>query len=216
MSNLGLRLLRRIRCKHRNSRRSNHKRFISSSVSRGRFELFEDRAMLATTLFLDFGGGIGVGNLLATNFGAIQNVNGAGIGGLGTGPDLIPPYVAGTALNLAPLNYDYDGNSVTNNNDLTALANAVLPLVQRALEPFDIIVQVANSANFANVVATLGANNNDPTGHFDAYSFVLTATSGGISVGTAQGLFGIAAPDDLTAQLGNRQDEVALTFETSF
>jgi hypothetical protein len=141
--------------------------------------------MLATTLYLDFGSGIGMGNTLATTMGGIRNINGqaglggatgVGINGLGTGPDLKDQILGATdstPVSLTPLNYDFDGNGVQNAADLVAMGNSVQSLVQRALEPFDINVQIGSANSLAALAATLGANNTDPTGHFDAYSFVI-------------------------------------------
>jgi Ca2+-binding RTX toxin-like protein len=177
-------------------------------------EPLEERLLLSTTMFLDFGAGVGVGNTLDTTAAAYRDIFGAN-----TGTDLTDNGLAGgDTLRLAPLGYDFDLNSVIDNNDLTALANAVLPLAQRALEPFDIDLVIGNAANLADAVTAVGANAGDATGEFDAYVFIMTATSdfgvggGPFLAAVAAGLFGEAAVADMNAQAGNDRDEAALTF----
>ncbi|GAB4142184.1 MAG: hypothetical protein Tsb009_12330 [Planctomycetaceae bacterium] len=196
-------------------------------------EQLEDRTLLTTTLFLDFGAGIGMGNTLSTTTDAFRDIYGVGNpgggGSFGTGSNLIGNGLnSGDSLDFTPLAYDFNGDSTIDNADITALANAVLPLVQRAMEPFDIDVVIAGATSFADSVASVGANAGDASGEFDAYNFIMDITSdgfGGGSVGDnatgdgdhmdvrdGAGLFGIAAADDLFAQAGNDQDEATLTF----
>jgi hypothetical protein len=194
-----------------------------------RYESLEDRDMLTTTLFLDFGAGIGMGNFLNTTVADFRNIDGPGLNGFGTGSDLTSRLGSSGSLDFTPLAYDFNGDSLINNGDISALADAVVPLVQRALEPFDILVQVATAASLADAVTTLHLNDGDSSGQNDAYSWVIAAFSdaiGGGSVGDTLseedfpwadggdgfGLFGIAAGDDLFTQTGNNQDEAALTF----
>ncbi|MGV0028927.1 hypothetical protein [Phormidesmis priestleyi] len=181
---------------------------------------------MATTLFVDFGRGIGMGNTLSTRVDTFRDIFGAG-----TGTDLTtdtlpmtsitPLNNVASSLDFTPLNYDFDLNGVINNNDIDALANAVVPIMQRALEPFDINVLIAAAANFVDVQNSVNANAGDPTGQFDAYVFATTVTSngfitGGNSVGNRFRLFGEAAALDLNppsgATTGNTHDEAALTF----
>ncbi len=191
-------------------------------------EALESRVLLTSTLYLDFGGGIGMGNTLnqtVTNFRNIFGAGNAGGGGaLGTGSDMTNGTTSfpgglngGDSLVFSPLAIDFDGDADMDNADITALANAVVPLVQRALEPFDINIVVATATSFADAVNTVNANAGSATGQFDAYVFVTTVTSNGFgagdnSVGNRFGLFGRAAADDGGAQTGNQQDEAALTF----
>jgi hypothetical protein len=182
-----------------------------------RMEPLEERVLLSTTLFLDFGAAIGMGNTMDTTAAAYRDIFGAN-----TGTDLTNNGLAGTGtLRFTPLGYDFDLDGDMDNADITALTNAVLPLAQRALEPFDIDLVVGSAANLAGAVAAVGANAGDATGQFDAYVFVMTVTSddfdgvdGGafISVGNQTGLYGEAAVSDLNAQAGNDRDEAALTF----
>ena len=73
---------------------------------------------------------------------------------------------------------------------ITAIANAVVPLVQRSLEPFDINVAVGNAANLADAVNAVGANAGDMSGEFDAYLFVTNVTSDDATLNVPGGLFG--------------------------
>ncbi|MDP6721229.1 MAG: hypothetical protein QGF59_21355, partial [Pirellulaceae bacterium] len=192
-------------------------------------ESLEERVVLTTTMYLDFGGGIGMGSTMSTTVGDFRNIFGAGNpagGANGTGSDLTPDLDLTDSFDFTPLAYDFNGDMVTNNADITALANAVIPIVQRALEPFDINVLVATAGSLANAVTTVGLNSGDLTGEFDAYNFIMDITSDGFAGGSVgdfavntdgdrgdnAGLFGIAAADDLFAQAGNDQDEATLTF----
>ena len=199
-------------------------------------ERLEDRTVLTTTLFLDFGFGVGMGNTLSTTTTAYRNIFGVGDatfgGSYGTGSDLTGDLNATASLDFTPLAYDFDGDGDTDNQDITALTSAVVPLIQRALEPFDINVVVVAATSFADAVATVGLNAGDPTGQFDAYNFIMDIRSdffGNTSVGDGvplttdgdradgAGLFGIAALDDLAKQTNggpntNTQDEATLIF----
>lgn len=177
-------------------------------------EPLEERLLLSTTLFLDFGAGVGVGNNLDTTPAAYRDIFGAN-----TGTDLtdsVPQ--AGATLRLTPLSYDFNLDGIADNNDLTALANAVLPLAQRALEPFDIDLMIGSATGLADAVAAVATNAGDATGEFDAYVFIMMVTTdlgvggGPFVAAVGGGLFGEAALTDLGAQTGNNTDEAALTF----
>jgi hypothetical protein len=179
---------------------------------------------MTTTLFVDFGRGIGMGNPLNTTVGGFRDIFGDDTGSdLTVGQTSFPDGLnAASSLDFTPLNYDFNlSGGAPDNADIDALANAVLPIIQRTLEPFDINVVIASAANLADVRNSVNANTGDPTGQFDAYVFVTAITSngfttGGNSVGRRFGLFGIAAGLDLNAQSGNMQDEAALTFADNF
>lgn len=215
----------------RNEARKERLRRRKINRRRLQMESLEDRIVLTTNLFLDFGGGIGMGNTLSTDFESFRDIFGAGDpsfgGSFGTGSNLIGRAgITGTDdLDLRPLAYDFNGDSFINNADITALADAVVPIVERALEPFDIDVVVVGATSIADAVASVASNVGDPTGEFDAYNFIVDAVSddrfGGGSVGDAwfdnAGLFGIAGGDDLFKQFNggpntNTQDEATLTF----
>lgn len=179
---------------------------------------------MTTTLFVDFGRGIGMNNTLNTTVGAFRDIFGARTGtDLTTNtlpmttPAITPLNNVASSLDFTPLSYDFDrSGGVPDNNDIDALANAVVPIMQRALEPFDINVVVAAATNLADARNSVRANAGDPTGQFDAYVFATTVTSngfttGGNSVGNRFNLFGEAAGLDLIGG-GNTRDEAALTF----
>jgi hypothetical protein len=184
---------------------------------RPRLEALEDRTVPTTTLFLDFGRGLGMGSTMSTTVSAFRDIDGAGIGGDGTGSDMTGVGMADAdTLDFTPLAYDFDNNSVVNNADIDAFAAAVVPIVQRAMEPFDIdVVVVTTTDDVSDAVAVMSANDGAAGGEFDAYVFIYdirsSAYSGG-SVGDNNGLFGIAAADDLFRQQGNDQDECVLVF----
>ncbi|QDU10366.1 beta strand repeat-containing protein [Gimesia aquarii] len=194
-------------------------------------EQLEVRQMLTSTLFLDFGAGF-TGGELHTTVEDYLEIDGTGTGN-GTGPNLDGLGTGSNYLGLTDdlvfksLNYDFDGNATVNTADLTALANAVVPLIERALEPFDIDVVIASATNFTDVQTTLGLNDLDASGEFDAYVFVTeiwstvfgNGTPGNLgSVGDTLGLYGIAAASDLFTNTlgvysqGNQYDEAAHTF----
>lgn len=142
-------------------------------------ELLEVRTLLTTTFYLDFGGGIGMGNTLSTTVGDFRNIFGTGISNLGTGSNLSgrSGMTDASSLDFTPLNYDFDGNSLINDDDITALANAVVPIVERALEPFDIDVVVGTASSFADAVTAVGSNNSALDGQNDAYNFIMPVIS---------------------------------------
>ena len=188
-------------------------------ISRGRdamlAESLETRVMLTTTVFLDFGLGIGAGNVMTGTVDEFRNIFGAGINGNGTGSNLNGRAgLTGTSiLEFSPLDYDYDGSGTFDNADIVALANDVVPIVERALEPFDIDVALAAATSFADALATVNANNADLTGRNDAYNFVMPvfsddATSGvdgdDAAAGLNDWLAGIAASAGVGLDLAQR------------
>ena len=185
-------------------------------------ESLEQRIVLTTTLYLDFGAGFAAGGM-NTTVGDFRDIDGANTGTNMTNGTIANPtgMNAGDALNLARLDYDFDGNGIAGEvADVAALAAAIVPLVQRAIEPFDIDIVVAAAGSLADAVASLGANNGDASGEFDAYNFITTVTSGTLvtganptgSVGESYGLYGRAAGLDLNAQAGNNTDEATMEF----
>ena len=208
-------------------------------VPRAQVEQLEQRTLLTTTFYLDFGSGLGMGNTLSTTTTAYRDIFGVGDasfgGSFGTGSDLIADLNATASLDFTPLAYDFDADGDTDDQDITAFTNAVVPLIQRALEPFDINVVVTAATSFADAVATVGMNAGDPTGQFDAYNFIMdirsdffsnTSVGDGAPLNTdgdradGAGLFGIAGADDLNKQFNggpntNTQDEATLIFADS-
>lgn len=137
-----------------------HPRTFEASLS---IERLETRIVLSTTLYLDFGLGIGMGNDLSATTLDLATIDGLGIGGFGTGPNLIgrgnpiDGFLTSTdVIDLTPLAYDFDlDGGLLDNDDITALASAVLLIIERAMEPFDIDVQLAAATSLADVVTTL-------------------------------------------------------------
>ena len=200
----------------RRVRRSVHSR-PERTATAATVELLEDRCLLTTTLFFDFGAGLGIGGNARTTVANFETIFGPGLNGNGTGSGLegLGGLMPNDSLEFRPLQYDFDGNGALEDADITALADAVVPFIERALEPFDIDVVVGAAANFGAAADAVAANAGDVTGEFDAYNFVGDFRSGRFnngSVGNNTGLFGIAAADDLFAQRGNRQDEASLSF----
>src|SRR5262245_9213793 len=102
--------------KHKNARRF-----------RPMLEQLESRLCPTTTIFVDFGQGIGMGNTFSDTVANFRSI----LGPLDSGTDLTDDGYNGTdTLTFAPLNYDFNLDSIVNNADLTALANAVVPLAQ--------------------------------------------------------------------------------------
>ena len=180
---------------------------------------------MTTNLFVDFGGGVGMGNTLDTTVRGFVDIFGSN-----TGTNLIggnAGLAATDSLSFTPLSYDFNLDGNTDDADITALANAVIPMVERALEPFDIDVVTGMATNANGILTSVNANDNDPTGEFDAYVFATTVTSDGlaanansvgiqsttiVSNGPNLVLNGQAAGRDLNAQSGNNTDEAAITF----
>lgn len=183
-------------------------------------ERLEDRLVLTTTLFFDFGAGFAAAGI-DTTVAEFRDIDGPNTGtnmtnGTNTNPTGMDP---AADMNLARINYDFDGNGTPGEvSDVNALSAAVLPLIQRALEPFDILVVGAAASDFTDVQNSFDLNNGDASGEFDAYNFIVDVTStqlgggGSGSVGGSYGLFGRAALTDLGAQTGNNTDEATLTF----
>jgi hypothetical protein len=174
--------------------------------------------MLTTTFYFDFGAGLPGGGL-DTDVTAFRDIAGAN-----TGTDLAldAGMNAGDDLNIARLSYDFDGNGTAGEvSDVNALAAAALPLIQRALEPYDINAVIVSAASLADVATTLAANAGDLSGQFDAYNFVTTFTSSTLvnaitnptgSVGIFAGLFGLASRPDFDGAAGNFVDEATQTY----
>lgn len=185
-------------------------------------ERLEDRTMLTTTLFLDFG----LGNI-ATTVAAFRDVDGANTGtNMTNGTNANPTGMqAGSNLNFAPLQYDFDLSGAIDINDTIALQQEVVALAQRELEPFDIDVRVTTATNTADISNFLRQNDGpggvffDGFGENDAYNMIAVVTSNdpqtgpGGSVGNTYGLFGRASGTDLNnGGAGNLLDEATITF----
>jgi len=210
-------------------RRCRRARSMQSATA---IERIESRRLLTTTLFLDFGAAFpsnfgGPGAIQAT-VEEIREIDGPGINGFGTGPDLTNtgltvPLELDDQVTLQPVQWDYSGDGIFTTADINQLAAAVGDLVADQLAPFDIDVALAGAASLADVSGTLSTNDTpfNQAGRNDVYSLVTVATSLAVgipfpalanSVGNVNSLFGLAAADDLWGASGNQQDEATLTF----
>lgn len=237
LSSLVSRIRRRPRYNSR-ARRAMRKRWEAAQQNSMRtVDPLEDRVMLTTTIFLDFGEGFASGGLQTTVYDFLS------VDGFHVDPEgnLLPtgPYLnqAGNSdvqlgfngdLTLSALKYDFDGNGFEEANDLAALAASVKELMEEVLEPFDIDVQIASATSLIDVRATLrendGIGDGDDNGENDAYVFVTEMWSTVFgdsmtgSVGSAIGAYGIAAAADLIddsqdeAYHGNKYDESVQVF----
>jgi Ca2+-binding RTX toxin-like protein len=178
-------------------------------------ETLEDRQLLTTTVFVDFGLGLpAIG--IPTNVAGLRAIDNK----TDTGPNLagLPALnVAPTAdLNLQPLTRNFDGNDTIFPDALRDLRGEVLKHVRRIFQPFDIIVKPVDSKNFADIRKHLHQNDRATNGKFDAYVFVGTVTSStkpaGGSVALGTNTVGIAAGLDVNTNHSNITDEVALVF----
>lgn len=186
-------------------------------------ESLEARTLLTSTFFVDFGTAIPAAGMSST-VGEFLNIDGPGADGWGTGSNLVgrAGLESGDQLDYQALQYDFNGDSVIDVNDAIALQDAVLPIIERELAPFDIDVMAVGASSLLDATNSLQSNDTgmpgfDGYGENDVYSVVMElsspaiTTSGG-SVGNAAGLFGVAARQDLYSGVGNAHDEATLTF----
>jgi Ca2+-binding RTX toxin-like protein len=182
-------------------------------------ETLEERMVMSSTVFLDFGLGVPSGGLPAT-VAQLKDINGSD-----TGPDLTfgtPSFPAATELRLHSLAYDLNNDGSFSQDDLATLREEVAAVAQRALEPFDITVSFTNARSLDDIKALMTKNNlnekdpqGNPIGQNDAYVFIgtvkRTPADGGASIALGTDLFGLASLRDLKAGL-NISDEMVLTF----
>ncbi len=184
-----------------------------------RAEALEDRRVMTTTLYLDFGLGLPAGGL------DVSVSDFASVMGTDTGPDMAGRGPDGSklrstdTLNFQRLDYDYNDNGLSTKSDIVKLENKVQQIVQRAVAPFDIHVEIASASSLDDIKKSLRFNNRSTTGKNDAYVFITTATSTRFtshdgSVGENTDLYGIAASKDLGRKL-NGADEAVLVFADS-
>jgi hypothetical protein len=173
--------------------------------ARPRVEALEDRTLLTTTVYLDFGERFPAAGLTMT----VQQLRDTL-----RGPDLTPGLQNSDTLTFTPLanlvNFDYNGDGLTNAADVADLRSAVVSLVQRYFAPFDVNVVTAAASNLADVTNTLAANNGDAHGRFDAYVFVAGVTNAQPRPIPA-GLFGQAGGNDFNLRR-NTTDDTAVVF----
>src|SRR5262245_44414826 len=106
-------------------------------------EPLEDRLVPRTTVSLDFGLGLPAAGLTGETFAGLTNINGPDLGKPPFLPVSVPP---GENLSFERL-HGITGGSVTfdTRDEIIALQNAVLPIVRRAFEPFDIDVELSQA-----------------------------------------------------------------------
>jgi hypothetical protein len=161
------------------------------------FEQFEQRRVLTSTIFLDFGEGFNFGGL-QTTVGDYRNIFGVGSAGLGTGPDFSPPYA-----DAAPLVFNTNPSAV-------AVKNDVLQRIQSVLAPFDINVVLASANSLNDAWNTVNANQ-ALAKRSDAYVFIAdVTTTNNVNVGASLNLAGLAAQSDIGGL--NDEDESVLVF----
>src|SRR5262249_25676395 len=100
-------------------------------------ELLEDRKMLTTTLYVDFGAGVGGGKMVV---GADQ-LSGTLVGrDLGLGSEPIQFESLRSYIGRTQFDFDKKG-SKGDTADYTALRNSVMDIVKRQYAPFDVVVK---------------------------------------------------------------------------
>ena len=175
--------------------------------SRLSMEALEDRRLLTTTLYIDFGNNFPMNGLQMTALELRDSIN---------GPDINSQvFTGGTAI---PLN-----ETIVMTQDVPLGVQAdILPIVQRAFEPYaiDVVVSAVNSV--ADVQALYNANAGDPTGEFDVWIPVVDIRSTATDAGTCNfsvgcliggnfGLGGLSPTADIGAN-ANTEDNAPLIF----
>jgi hypothetical protein len=190
-------------------------------------EGLEERRVLTSQLYIDFGDFFPTGGFTLTGQQLVNSVPSGGVGG----PDLTPQ-VPGTdilrlssmqtemsAANVRGVNVDYNNDGAFNPADYTGLENAILSVVQRMYAPFDVNVQIAPVLNNASSAAyltgintTLAAGAN-VDGERDCWAFCTGAidlSQGGGLVSSIVGALGIAAGNDIS--LTNAEDNSCMIY----
>lgn len=183
-------------------------------------EPLEDRRMMTTTLFLDFGEGFGSGGLTMTA-GQLRDTL--------TGPDIIddgsPKMTASTPLRFDSLadvvssqQIDFDGTGGNGDNaDFQALKSSIVTIVERQFAPFDVSVEIGRASSLADVTNAMNRNSTATNGKADAYVFVtgVVRTDRGTLVGEQIEAFGKASGLDLDDRKNSR-DETVVVFADNF
>src|SRR5262245_229292 len=182
-------------------------------------EALEDRTLLTTTVFIDFGLKLpDAGLTLKVADSTEEQPSLRDIVGENTGPDLTEqPYgfassAEVTLQRLSFPNLDWNGDGTVDTADLEDLQFDVVQVVKRAFAPFDIVVKTVHSENIdgseedpddsedmapvtkyiAGIKEHLNKNQGDSGGQFDAYVFVgnVIDTESGNSITLQHHLFG--------------------------
>jgi len=190
-------------------------------------EVLEERYVLTSTLYLDFGeffptGGLQMTQTQLSNTFAGNGLQGPNMIGLASGPPIsgTTPYIFNSLQSRTT--FDYNGDGAVNATDYTNLRDNIVSLVQRFYQPFDVTVVAAplltntsSAAYMTNVRAVLSGGS-PAVGEGDAWVFIADvirtdAVTGPSSMGFATGTYGIAPGND--AFLGaNVRDDVSIAF----
>ncbi len=189
-------------------------------------EPLDERCVLTSNLYIDFGDNLPTGGLLVTQLQLRDTFANGGI----QGPDLrgfsfSAPIVDATTFQFQSmrnfLTFDYNGDGGTNTQDYTDLSTAILSLVQRYYAPFDVNVQLApvidasSSANYLAGIRTTLQQGLAVDGERDQWVFVMQAnrTDNSVDLGTDTSLYGIATANDIGGN--NSRDDVSLVFTST-
>ncbi len=195
---------RQLRTHDRETRRRKLGRLVSRSP---RIESLENRHLLTTTVFLDFGNSFPGGTLSMTAMQLRDSIN---------GPDINSQvFSGGTAIPL--------GETINLNQDVAPDIQAgILPIVQRAFEPYDVNVVASAVTSIADIQALFALNAGDPSGQFDAWIPVVDIRSTVTDAGTCNfsvgciigGTFGLGglSPTIDTGAGANTRDDSPLIF----
>jgi hypothetical protein len=189
------------------------------STGRRRFsalERLEERQLLTTTVFVDFGESYARNQLVS-------------VGDLRRdliGPDIaFGPYQDTDLLQLTPLRsvmndmaargqrIDLNDDGRVDSTDWFQLRDTTMALVRRVFEPFDINVEMVSAPSGTGIKQIMARNAGDPSGQFDAYVLatgIYSTVAPNIPAGSLQGWLGIASGVDLIQNLQNVTDETVL------
>ncbi|MGI9515618.1 MAG: FG-GAP-like repeat-containing protein [Pirellulaceae bacterium] len=194
------------------SRRHHHHRRSPLRVSRsaqrddfGQFEKLEDRRVLASTLFVDFGFAFAGGQL------SMNNVDSASVNGPQVFPGAADHIITSLTTDLNNVNaayggmFDIDTSGTVSAAEAQTFASRILVIANRMLEPFDVTIQQVNSANLAGINATVFSTANQ-----DAYLVAAGVSDSDVDLVNCNGscsAFGWAPLD-----IGNTQDNTGFAF----
>ena len=190
-------------------------------------EPLEDRHLLTTTLFIDFGEAFPEDGLQTTASELVTAIQ---------GPDFTDP---SRNVQLAPdeaitiesfrsvvedRNIDFNGDGNADIIDAFEIRFQVRQLVEQALEPFDIDVELVSVNDLGDVTDLYELNNGDATGEHDSWIAVGSLLAGSTSsvecddsIGCLIEALGVASPADFGHQADdfiglNDEDNAAVVF----
>ncbi len=190
---------------------SSRKRGGDSRRRRLAVERLEDRTMMTTTVFLDFGEGFNR-NMLSTVVRLRDELFGPDAA-FTVFADEQPLEFVSLRSQVASQQLDFDKvGGKGNDADYIALRNSIVSLVKRQFEPFDIKVEIAGARQPQDILNTMGRNAGDASGQFDAYVMVAGIFDAvtGVATGIQSGYLGIASALDLITNQANVTDETVI------